>query len=98
MIAINVGGWNVLRYGMTRDMVLELKVVPSDGRGWNRLKMLRKANRGYDLKQMFIGSEGTLRIIIAASLKLFPQPAQMETALLSLLSVSDAMTLYAYSL
>ncbi|MDO9418109.1 FAD-binding oxidoreductase [Pararhizobium sp.] len=94
-VATNAGGFNVLRYGMTRDLVLGLEVVLSDGRIWNGLKMLRKDNRGYDLKQLFIGSEGTLGIVTAAALKLFPKPSQVETALVGLRSVEDAMTLYA---
>jgi FAD/FMN-containing dehydrogenase len=96
-VATNAGGFNVLRYGMTRDLVLGLEVVLADGRVWNGLKVLRKDNRGYDLKQMFIGSEGTLGIITAAALKLFPKPAQVETALVGLWSVEDAMTLYAHT-
>jgi FAD/FMN-containing dehydrogenase len=94
-IATNAGGFNVLRYGMTRDLVLGLEVVLADGRIWNGLKVLRKDNRGYDLKQLFIGSEGTLGIITAAALKIFPRPTQVETALLGLGSVEDAMALYA---
>ena len=94
-IATNAGGFNVLRYGMTRDLVLGLEVVLADGRVWNGLKVLRKDNRGYDLKQLFIGSEGTLGIITAAALKLVPRPTQVETALVGLRSVEDAMTLYA---
>jgi FAD/FMN-containing dehydrogenase len=94
-VATNAGGFNVLRYGMTRDLVLGLEVVLADGRIWNGLKMLRKDNRGYDLKQLFIGSEGTLGIITAAALKIFPRPTQVETALVGLRSVEDAMTLYA---
>ena len=94
-VATNAGGFNVLRYGMTRDLVLGLEVVLSDGRIWNGLKLLRKDNRGYDLKQLFIGSEGTLGIITAVSLKLFPKPSQVETALVGLRSIADAMELYA---
>jgi len=94
-VATNAGGFNVLRYGMTRDLVLGLEVVLPDGRIWNGLKVLRKDNRGYDLKQLFIGSEGTLGIVTAAALKLFPRPTQVETALVGLRSVEDAMTLYA---
>lgn len=94
-VATNAGGFNVLRYGMTRDLVLGLEVVLSDGRIWNGLKLLRKDNRGYDLKQLFIGSEGTLGIVTAVSLKLFPKPSQIETALVGLHSVADAMELYA---
>jgi FAD/FMN-containing dehydrogenase len=94
-VATNAGGINVLRYGMTRDLVLGLEVVLSDGRIWNGLNVLRKDNRGYDLKQLFIGSEGTLGIVTAAALKLFPKPAQVETAMVALRSVADAMALYA---
>ncbi|MCX5494517.1 FAD-binding oxidoreductase [Kaistia dalseonensis] len=94
-VATNAGGFNVLRYGMTRDLVLGLEVVLADGRIWNGLRTLRKDNRGYDLKQLFIGSEGTLGIITAVSLKMFPRPTQIETALVGLASVEDAMALYA---
>ncbi|MFB2550131.1 FAD-binding oxidoreductase [Ensifer soli] len=94
-VATNAGGFNVLRYGMTRDLVLGLEVVLSDGRVWNGLKMLRKDNRGYDLKQLFIGAEGTLGIVTAAALKLHPRPTQVETALVGLRSVEDVMALYA---
>ncbi len=94
-VATNAGGFNVLRYGMTRDLVLGLEVVLADGRIWNGLQALRKDNRGYDLKQLFIGSEGTLGIVTAAALKLFPRPTQVETALVGLRSVEDAMALYA---
>ncbi len=94
-VATNAGGFNVLRYGMTRDLVLGLEVVLPDGRIWNGLRTLRKDNRGYDLKQLFIGAEGTLGIVTAAALKLFPKPTQIETAWLGLRSVEDAMTLYA---
>ncbi len=96
IIATNAGGFNVLRYGMTRDLVLGLEVVLADGRIWNGLRLLRKDNRGYDLKQLFIGSEGTLGIITAAAMKLFPKPEQVETALVGLRSAEDAMALYAH--
>ncbi|MBW4021968.1 MAG: FAD-binding oxidoreductase [Proteobacteria bacterium] len=95
-VATNAGGFNVLRYGMTRDLVLGLEVVLADGRIWNGLKLLRKDNRGYDLKQMFIGSEGTLGVVTAAALKLFPRPEQVETALVALSSVPDAIAFYAH--
>jgi len=95
-IATNAGGFNVLHYGMTRELVLGLEVVLADGRIWHGLKRLRKDNRGYDLKQLFIGSEGTLGVITAASLKLFPKPEQVETALVGLRAVGDAMALYAH--
>jgi len=94
-VATNAGGFNVLRYGMTRDLVLGLEVVLADGRVWNGLKTLRKDNRGYDLKQIFIGSEGTLGVITAAALKIFPKPTQVETALVGVASVEKAMELYA---
>ena len=94
-VATNAGGFNVLRYGMTRDLVLGLEVVLPDGRVWNGLRTLRKDNRGYDLKQLFIGAEGTLGIVTAVAFKLFPKPTQVETALLGLRSVDDAMALFA---
>jgi len=91
-VSTNAGGFNVLRYGMTRDLVLGLEVVLPDGRIWDGLRTLRKDNRGYDLKQLFIGAEGTLGIVTAAALKLFPKPTQVETALLGLRSVEDVMS------
>ncbi len=94
-VSTNAGGFNVLRYGMTRDLVLGLEVVLADGRIWNGLRTLRKDNRGYDLKQLFIGSEGTLGIVTAVALKVFPKPEQVETALVGLESVEAAMQLYA---
>lgn len=94
-VSTNAGGFNVLRYGMTRDLVLGLEVVLPDGRIWDGLRTLRKDNRGYDLKQLFIGAEGTLGIVTAAALKLFPKPTQVETALLGLRSVEDVMSFYA---
>jgi FAD/FMN-containing dehydrogenase len=96
-VSTNAGGFNVLRYGMTRDLVLGLEVVLADGRIWNGLRTLRKDNRGYDLKQLFIGSEGTLGIVTAVSLKLFPKPTQIETAWVGLRSVEDAMRFYAHA-
>ena len=68
-LSTNAGGVNVLRYGMTRELVLGLEVVLADGRVWNGLAALRKDNTGYDLKQLFIGAEGTLGIVTAAALK-----------------------------
>ena len=94
-VATNAGGVNVLRHGMARDLVLGLEVVLPDGRVWDGLRGLRKDNTGYDLKQLFIGSEGTLGIITAAALKLFPRPNQVQTAVLGLASVEAAMALYA---
>jgi FAD/FMN-containing dehydrogenase len=94
-VATNAGGFNVLRYGMTRDLVLGLEVVLPDGQIWDGLRTLRKDNRGYDLKQLFIGAEGTLGVVTAAALKIFPKPTQVQTALVGLRSVEDAMALYA---
>ena len=93
-VSTNAGGFNVLHHGMTRDLVLGLglEVVLADGRIWNGLKRLRKDNRGYDLKQMFIGAEGTLGVITAASLELFPKPTQVETALVGVRSVEHAIS------
>ena len=79
-LSTNAGGVNVLRYGNTRDLVLGLEVVLPDGRVWNGLRSLRKDNTGYDLKQLFVGAEGTLGIITAAVLKLFPRPSASATA------------------
>lgn len=78
-IAANAGGILTIRYGNTRDLVLGLEVVLADGMVWNGLRRLRKDNTGYDLKQLFIGSEGTLGIITAAVLKLYPDPGHRET-------------------
>ena len=79
-LSTNAGGINVLRYGTARDLVLGLEVVLPDGRIWNGLRALRKDNSGYDLKHLFIGAEGTLGIITAAVLKLFPRPQVVATA------------------
>jgi FAD/FMN-containing dehydrogenase len=94
-VATNAGGINVLRYGMMRDLVLGLEVVLPDGRVWNGLKKLRKDNTGYDLKQLFLGSEGTLGIVTAATLKLFPKPSQVETMFLAVESAEAAVRLFA---
>ena len=93
-LATNAGGITVVRYGNARDMVLGLEVVLPDGRIWDGLKGLRKNNTGYDLKQLFVGSEGTLGIITAAVLKLFPKPQAEETALAALPSVEAALELF----
>ncbi|MGQ0512483.1 MAG: FAD-binding oxidoreductase, partial [Betaproteobacteria bacterium] len=79
-LSTNAGGVNVLRFGNARDQVLGLEVVLPDGRVWNGLRSLRKDNTGYDLKQLFIGAEGTLGIITAAVLKLQPKPTATATA------------------
>jgi FAD/FMN-containing dehydrogenase len=78
-LSTNAGGVNVLRYGNTRELVLGLEVVLPDGRIWNGLRALRKDNTGYDLKQLFIGAEGTLGVITAAVLKLYPRPVTTAT-------------------
>ena len=93
-LSTNAGGVNVLRYGMTRDLVLGLEVVLPDGRVLDMRSRLRKDNRGIDLKQLFIGAEGTLGIITAATLKLCPLPEQTATALLALDCLEDAITLF----
>jgi FAD/FMN-containing dehydrogenase len=80
VLATNAGGLNVLAYGSARDLALGLEVVLADGSVWNGLKALRKDNTGYDLRDLFIGSEGTLGIITAAVLRLFPKPAETVTA------------------
>lgn len=95
-LSTNAGGLNVLRYGMTRELVLGLEVVLADGRLLSTIGSLRKDNTGYDLKQLFIGAEGTLGIITAASLKLFPAPAQAATALVATSEVAEAVQLLAH--
>jgi FAD/FMN-containing dehydrogenase len=79
-LSTNAGGVQVLRYGNARDLTLGLEVVLADGRIWNGLRALRKDNTGYDLKHLFIGAEGTLGLITAATLKLFPRPRKHSTA------------------
>jgi D-lactate dehydrogenase (cytochrome) len=79
-LSTNAGGTGVLRYGNARELVLGLEVVLPDGRVWDGLSALRKDNTGYDLKQLFIGAEGTLGVITAAVLKLFPAPKDVQTA------------------
>ena len=79
-LATNAGGTQVLRYGNARDLCLGLEVVTAAGEVWNGLSGLRKDNTGYDLRDLFIGSEGTLGIITAATLKLYPRPAALVTA------------------
>jgi FAD/FMN-containing dehydrogenase len=93
-VSTNAGGINVLRYGMTRELVLGLEVVLPDGSVFDGLSTLRKDNRGIDLKQLFIGAEGTLGIITAVSFKLMPPAEQVATALLGLNALSDAIALY----
>ena len=92
-IATNAGGMNVLRYGMMRDLLLGLEVVTADGKVLSSLTPLRKDNTGYDLKSLFVGSEGTLGVITAACLKLFPAPRSTATALVAVADVAAAVAL-----
>jgi len=92
-IATNAGGTAVLRYGTTRELVLGLEVVLPDGTVLNRLQGLRKNSSGYDLKQLFVGAEGTLGIITAASLKLFPRPRVSALAMVALPEIEAALAL-----
>lgn len=92
-LSTNAGGIQVLRYGNARALVLGLEVVTAEGEIWDGLSGLRKDNAGYDLKQLFIGAEGTLGIITAASLKLFPKPTDSQVALVALTSLQAAIDL-----
>ncbi len=92
-LASNAGGLNVVAYGNARDLCLGLEVVLADGRIWNGMRGLRKDNTGYDLKNLFIGSEGTLGVITAAVLKLFPQPRRKDTAIVAVPSPEAAVSL-----
>lgn len=94
VLATNAGGVNVLAYGNARDLCLGIEAVLADGRLYNGLTTLRKDNAGYDLKNLIVGSEGTLAIITAATLKLFPLPAGQETAMVSLASPEAALELF----
>ncbi len=94
-VATNAGGIHVLRYGTMRDLVLGIEAVLPDGRVFNGLRTLRKNTAGYDLKQLFIGSEGTLGIITGVALKLYPDPGPVQTALLALPSAGDAVRVLA---
>lgn len=89
----NAGGTGALAYGVARDLVLGLEVVLADGRVWHGLRKLKKDNTGYDLRHIFIGSEGTLGFITAAVLKLFPAPHSTETAFIGLKTPQDALAL-----
>lgn len=95
IISTNAGGTAVLRYGMMRALVLGLEVVLPDGRVLDQLTALRKDNTGYDVKQLFIGAEGTLGVVTAASLRLFPRPAASATAMIALASPAAALRLLA---
>jgi FAD/FMN-containing dehydrogenase len=92
-LSTNAGGTAALAYGVAREMALGLEVVLPDGRILNALSKLKKDNTGYDLRDLFIGAEGTLGIITAATLKLFPRPRAVETAFVGLQSVADALKL-----
>jgi FAD/FMN-containing dehydrogenase len=92
-LATNAGGTQVLRYGNARELCLGLEVVTADGEVWNGLRGLRKDNTGYDLRDLFIGSEGTLGVITAAVLKLFPLPAAQVVAFVAVPSPAAAVQL-----
>ena len=92
-LSTNAGGVQVLRYGNTRDLCLGLEVVLASGEVWHGLRGLRKDNTGYDLKQLFIGAEGTLGIITAATLTLLPKPTAVHTSMVALASPTAALQL-----
>ncbi len=94
-ISTNAGGLNVLRFGNTREQVLGLEVVLADGRVWNGLRALRKDSTGYDLKQLFIGAEGTLGVVTRAVLKLYPRPSHNQSMFAALTGVEHVNALYA---
>jgi D-lactate dehydrogenase (cytochrome) len=96
-LSTNAGGTAALAYGVAREMALGLEVVLADGRILNGLSKLKKDNTGYDLRNLFIGAEGTLGIITAATLKLFPRPHAVETAFVGLKSPADALKLLSIS-
>ncbi|MDZ4868907.1 MAG: FAD-binding oxidoreductase, partial [Alphaproteobacteria bacterium] len=97
LISTNAGGTGVLAYGNMRELVLGIEAVLPDGSLWNGLGGLRKDNTGYDLKQLFIGGEGTLGVVTAATLKLFPRPAVIETAIVAVRDVEAAVRLLAFA-
>ena len=94
-LATNAGGIHVMRYGNMRDLVLGLEVVLPDGRIWDGLKALHKDNTGYDLRHLFLGSEGTLGLITAACLKLFPRPAESLSMFVALRDLDAALEVLA---
>ena len=94
VLATNAGGNNTVRYGNARDLVLGLEVVLPDGQVWNGLRRLHKDNTGYCLRQLFVGSEGTLGIITAAVLKLYPRPREIAVALCAVASPEAALELF----
>ena len=93
-LATNAGGINVLAYGNVRDLVLGLEVVLPDGRIWNGLRTLKKDNTGYSLKDLFVGSEGTLGIITAAVLKLLPRPKSQTTCMAATKDLETTLALF----
>jgi FAD/FMN-containing dehydrogenase len=95
-LSTNAGGINVIRYGSARQQALGLEVVLADGMIWDGLRSLRKDNAGYDMKQVFLGSEGTLGVITAATLRLHPNPGSTTTALLAIDSARQAVELLGY--
>ena len=97
LISTNAGGTGVLAYGNMRELVLGLEAVLPDGRVWRGLSGLRKDNTGYDLKQLFIGGEGTLGVVTAATVKLFPKPTAMETAFAAVPNVQAAVELLRFA-
>ncbi len=92
-LSTNAGGINVLRYGTAREQVLGLEVVLADGTVWHGLRSLRKDTAGYDMKQLFVGSEGTLGVITAAALKLYPDPGETTTLFLAMPTAHCAVRL-----
>lgn len=95
LVSTNAGGVGVIRYGMMRDLVLGLEAVLPDGRLWDGLRTVRKDNTGYDLKQMLIGAEGTLGVVTAAALRLFPKPTAVFTAFCGMDTPGQAVDLLA---
>lgn len=97
VLATNAGGTGVLAYGNARALTLGLEVVTASGEIWEGLRTLKKDNTGYDLRDLFIGSEGTLGIITAAALRLFPRPAEIAVALAALPTLEDVATLFRFA-
>ena len=93
-LGTNAGGVGVLAYGNTRQLVLGIEVVLADGRIWDGLRAVKKDNSGYDLRDLFIGSEGTLGVITAAVLKLFPRPAEKATAMVAVGEMATILELF----
>jgi FAD/FMN-containing dehydrogenase len=93
-LSTNAGGVQVLRYGNARDLTLGLEVVLPDGEIWDGMRGLRKDNTGYDLKHMFIGSEGTLGVITGAVMKLYPKPKQKETCIVAFENVENCIDFF----